>query len=92
LVENNLEIAITNANKQAEGNGLSISVASSKDMEDDILDQFESVKNVTQNINSVPSLEYEKTSEENWRNVQRGSRKRKSIYLTPDPEILLRNM
>ena len=61
-------------------------------MEDDIVDQFERVKNVTQNIHSVPNLEYEKISEENWRNVQGGSRKRKSIYMTPHPEILLRNI
>lgn len=45
-----------------------------------------------QNIHSVPNLEYEKISEENWRNVQGGSRKRISIYLSPHPKILLRNM
>jgi len=96
LIGNNLEIATNNDNEQTEGDGSSMSVASSKDMEDDTVDQYqfenEKMKNVTQNIHSVPNLEDEKMSEENWRNIQGGSRKRKSIYLTPNPEILLRNM
>lgn len=47
---------------------------------------------VESNIYSVPNLEDEKISEENWRNIQKGSRKRKSVYLTPNCEILLRNI
>lgn len=47
---------------------------------------------VTQDIYATPNLEDEDTSIENWRNLQNNSKKKKSIYLTPNREILLRNM
>lgn len=58
-------------------------------MKDDEPFEKETMKKVTQDIQSAPNLEDEKISE---KNVLEGSRKRKSIYLTPNRENLLRTM
>jgi len=93
--EDSMESGMDNVKKQIECDRSTISVASFiDDAEDDIIDQSkrQKTKGVTQNIYSVPNLEDEEISEENWKNVQKSSRKRKSIYLTPNREILLRNI
>jgi hypothetical protein len=95
LTEENIHNGMNNVKKQIECDRSTISVALLVDhAEDDIIDQSkrQKTKGVTQNIYSVPNLEDEEISEENWRNVQKSSRKRKYIYLTPNCEILLRNI
>lgn len=88
--EDNMESGMDNVKKQIECDRSTISEASFiDDAEDDIIDQSkrQKTKGVTQSIYSVPNLE-----DKVWKNVQKSSRKRKSINLTPNCEILLRNI
>lgn len=51
------------------------------------------LKNNTSGLYEAPHLENEDNEEENWKNINGGNfSKKKSIYLTPNREILLRNL
>lgn len=43
-------------------------------------------------LHEIPLLENEDTSEENWGNILMNPKKKKPIYLTPNREILMRNL
>lgn len=51
-----------------------------------------SIDNTTSDLNTIPLLDNEDYSEENWGNILMNPKKKKPIYLTPNRKILMRNL
>jgi len=51
-----------------------------------------SIVNTIPDLHAIPLIENEDVSEENWGNILMNPKKKKPIYLTPNREILMRNL